>query len=89
VRIFTFGHAADGILHPIVLVEDDARAAAATQDLFALALELGGTLSGEHGIGALKRDWIRAELGPASHDLHHRLKLLLDPAGILNPGKAI
>jgi glycolate oxidase len=89
VRIFVFGHAADGNLHPIIQVADPRAADAAARDIFALALELGGTLTGEHGIGALKRDWIRDELGAASHDLHHRLKSLLDPAGILNPGKAI
>jgi len=89
VRIFVFGHAADGNLHPIILVTDAAAAARAAADIFALALELGGTLTGEHGIGVLKRDWIRTELGAASHDLQRRLKALLDPAGILNPGKAI
>jgi glycolate oxidase len=90
VRIFVFGHAADGNLHPIVLVGDDRAAAdAAAGEIFALALELGGSLSAEHGIGALKRDWIRAELGEQSHDLQRRLKALLDPAGILNPGKAL
>jgi glycolate oxidase len=90
VRIFVFGHAADGNLHPIVLVGDDRDAAnAAAERIFALALELGGSLSAEHGIGALKRGWIRAELGERSHDLQRQLKALLDPAGILNPGKAI
>jgi len=90
VRIFVFGHAADGNLHPVVLVGDDRAAAdAAAGEIFALALELGGSLSAEHGIGALKRDWIRAELGEQSHDLQRRLKALLDPAGILNPGKAL
>jgi glycolate oxidase len=89
VPIFVFGHAADGNLHPIIRADDERVAAAAAGDIFALALELGGTLTGEHGIGALKRDWIRTELGAASHDLQRSIKLLLDPAGILNPGKAI
>jgi glycolate oxidase len=89
VRIFVFGHAADGNLHPIILVEDEAATARAAADLFALALELGGTLTGEHGIGALKRDWLLQEIGPASHALQQEIKKLLDPAGILNPGKAI
>jgi glycolate oxidase len=89
VEIFVFGHAADGNLHPIIRVDDESLAAAAAGAIFALALELGGTLTGEHGIGALKRDWIREELGAASHDLQRSIKLLLDPAGILNPGKAI
>ncbi len=90
VRIFVFGHAADGNLHPIILVgERRAAADAAAEDIFALALELGGSLSAEHGIGALKRGWVRAELGERSHDLQRQLKALLDPTGILNPGKAI
>jgi glycolate oxidase len=89
VRIFVFGHAADGNLHPIIQVENPAAAQRAAADIFALALELGGTLTGEHGIGVLKLDWIRRELGVTSHDLQHRLKSLFDPSGILNPGKAI
>jgi glycolate oxidase len=90
VRIFVFGHAADGNLHPIILRGNDETAAnAAAGDIFALALALGGTLTAEHGIGALKREWIRTELGAASHDLQGELKRLLDPRGILNPGKAI
>jgi glycolate oxidase len=89
VRIFVFGHAADGNLHPIIQIVDEQAATDAANDLFALALELGGTLTGEHGIGVLKRNWIRTELGAKSHDLQQSIKLLLDPAGILNPGKAI
>jgi glycolate oxidase len=89
VPIFVFGHAADGNLHPIIVVNDEKDAAIAAGDIFALALELGGTLTGEHGIGALKRDWIRREVGGVSHDLQLSIKTLLDPAGILNPGKAI
>ncbi|HWH98111.1 MAG TPA: FAD-linked oxidase C-terminal domain-containing protein [Pseudolysinimonas sp.] len=91
-RIFVFAHAGDGNLHPIILLEDgtiDDTATAAAGDIFALALELGGTLTGEHGIGVLKRAWIRDELGETSHDLHLAIKSLLDPHNILNPGKAI
>lgn len=92
VRIFVFGHAADGNLHPILLLDgdtvSDAEQAAAEQ-IFALALALGGTLTGEHGIGVLKRPWLRDELGDVSHDLQLRIKDLLDPRGILNPGKAV
>jgi len=90
VRIFTFAHAGDGNLHPIVLVEDDGPPVGEAVDaLFALALELGGTLTGEHGVGLLKRDWLAAELGDVSLDLQRRIKSVFDPAGVLNPGKAI
>lgn len=91
-QIFVFAHAGDGNLHPIVLLAGDEiteAERAAVGEIFALALELGGTLTGEHGIGSLKRAWIRDELGATSHDLHLSIKSLLDPHGILNPGKAI
>ncbi|MET1071076.1 MAG: FAD-linked oxidase C-terminal domain-containing protein [Umezawaea sp.] len=90
VRIFTFAHAGDGNLHPIVLVEDGGPPVGGAVDaLFALALDLGGTLTGEHGVGVLKRDWLAAELGGTSLDLQQRIKAVFDPAGVLNPGKAI
>jgi glycolate oxidase len=90
VRIFTFAHAGDGNLHPIVLVEEDGPPVGDAVDaLFALALELGGTLTGEHGVGLLKRDWLAAELGETGLDLQRRIKAVFDPAGVLNPGKAI
>jgi len=90
VRIFTFAHAGDGNLHPIVLVEEDGPPVGDAVDaLFALALDLGGTLTGEHGVGLLKRDWLAAELGGTGLDLQRRIKAVFDPAGVLNPGKAI
>ncbi|MCU1514060.1 MAG: linked oxidase domain protein [Microbacteriaceae bacterium] len=96
VPIFVFAHAGDGNVHPIILLEGveagepiPANARAAADAIFAAALELGGTLTGEHGIGALKRDWIGRELGEKVHDLQKGIKLLLDPHGILNPGKAL
>ncbi|HEY0532186.1 MAG TPA: FAD-linked oxidase C-terminal domain-containing protein [Actinoplanes sp.] len=49
----------------------------------------GGTVTGEHGVGVLKRAWLERELGPAGHDLQKRIKELFDPYGILNPGKAL
>lgn len=92
VQIFSFAHAGDGNLHPIISY--DARLAAppedvkrAGDDIFALALELGGTVTGEHGIGVLKRDWLAREVGPDVLDVHRSLKTALDPRGILNPGK--
>ncbi|MER7393964.1 FAD-linked oxidase C-terminal domain-containing protein [Streptomyces sp. NPDC000151] len=94
VRIFTFAHAADGNLHPILVVDPDlpeipAPAWRAAGDIFTTALRLGGTLTGEHGVGTLKRQWLGAELGPAQHALQRRLKAAFDPHDTLNPGKAL
>jgi glycolate oxidase len=92
VEIFVFGHAADGNLHPIILLDGELISDAvwtAAGEIFALALRLGGTLTGEHGVGVLKRAWLLDELGPVSLELHHALKAVLDPSGTLNPGKAI
>jgi len=60
----------------------------AADDVFRATLDLGGTLTGEHGVGALKRRWIGLELGDDGLDVHRAIKHALDPAGILNPGKA-
>jgi glycolate oxidase len=94
VPICTLAHAGDGNLHPIVVVDPaaagiPAAAQQAADDIFALALELGGTITGEHGVGTLKRAWLGRELGSTSHDLQRQLKAVFDPKGILNPGKAI
>ncbi|MER5523323.1 FAD-linked oxidase C-terminal domain-containing protein [Streptomyces sp. NPDC002677] len=94
VPVFTIAHAADGNLHPIIVVDpalDRLPDAAweAAGEIFALALRLGGTLTGEHGVGVLKRQWVADELGPAAHALQRRLKQAFDPHGILNPGKAL
>ncbi|WP_327731200.1 FAD-binding protein [Streptomyces sp. NBC_00487] len=94
VPVFTIAHAADGNLHPIVVVDPalpelpDA-AWEAAGEIFALALRLGGTLTGEHGVGVLKRQWVAEELGPAAHGLQRRIKEVFDPHGILNPGKGL
>jgi glycolate oxidase len=94
VPVFTVAHAADGNLHPIIVVDraldrlPDA-AWAAAGEIFALALRLGGTLTGEHGVGVLKRQWVAEELGSAAHALQRRIKEVFDPRGILNPGKAL
>ncbi|MER7184199.1 FAD-linked oxidase C-terminal domain-containing protein [Streptomyces hyaluromycini] len=92
--VFTIAHAADGNLHPIIVVDPalDRLPDAAWEtagEIFALALRLGGTLTGEHGVGVLKRQWVADELGPAAHALQRRLKQAFDPHGILNPGKAL
>jgi glycolate oxidase len=93
VLIGTFGHAGDGNMHPTVVydsrdAESAARAQRAFRAILELAIELGGTITGEHGVGVLKRDMLAAQLG-AAHRLSHVVKAALDPAGILNPGKAI
>lgn len=94
VRICTFGHAGDGNLHPtLVTPRGDAAAAAralvAFREIMNVALALGGTITGEHGVGSLKRDALTRELDPAAATLHERIKSAWDPAGILNPGKAL
>jgi glycolate oxidase len=94
VRIFTIAHAADGNLHPIIVVEPgesitEGPAKVALGEMFHLAKRLGGTLTGEHGVGLLKRDWLEEELGGLSLELQQSIRRVFDPAGILNPGKAI
>ncbi|UTM46411.1 FAD-binding oxidoreductase [Glutamicibacter mysorens] len=94
VSIFTIAHAADGNLHPIIVVPEgqsitSGAPKAALGDMFHLAQLLGGTLTGEHGIGLLKQDWLAEELGETSLALQRRLRAVFDPQGILNPGKAI
>ncbi|GAB3273316.1 FAD-linked oxidase C-terminal domain-containing protein [Sinomonas notoginsengisoli] len=93
-RIFSVAHAADGNLHPMIVVDPDESitagpAKAALADMFHLAQRLGGTLTGEHGVGILKREWVGEELGETSVSLQHAIKATLDPSAILNPGKAI
>ncbi|MBG6216908.1 glycolate oxidase [Arthrobacter sp. CAN_A6] len=94
VKIFTVAHASDGNLHPMIVLDEadsvtEGPAKVALGEMFHLAKSLGGTLTGEHGVGLLKRDWLLPELGEVSMDVHRILKDALDPAGILNPGKAI
>ncbi|TCB96720.1 FAD-binding protein [Micromonospora zingiberis] len=94
VAIHTFAHAADGNLHPIIVLTADRQPSdpivqEAADRIFRTALELGGTISGEHGVGVLKRRWMRAELGADVEALQRDLKALFDPTGILNPGKAL
>lgn len=92
VVISTSGHAGDGNMHPNVFFDigdsgSVARAQVVFDDIMAAGLQLGGTITGEHGVGFLKRDWLARELDPVSRDLHIRIKQALDPNGILNPGK--
>ncbi len=88
----SFGHAGDGNIHSTFLFspdepDEERRADAACHELFELALKLGGTVSGEHGIGWLKRGQLEHQLGPQAYDLHLRLKQAFDPKNLLNPGK--
>ncbi|SDG33506.1 FAD-binding oxidoreductase [Klenkia brasiliensis] len=92
VLIANIAHAGDGNLHPLLSTPagDDAardRALAAFHEIIAAALEMGGTVTGEHGVGLLKRDGLAAEVSPAVLDIHRAVKAALDPHGILNPGK--
>ncbi|MFJ9456501.1 FAD-binding oxidoreductase [Kitasatospora sp. NPDC101447] len=87
-------HAGDGNTHPIVIFdasdeEQAARAQRSFDEIMALGLELGGTITGEHGVGLLKRDWLARELGPVALDLQRQLKAVFDPLGLLNPGKMV
>jgi glycolate oxidase len=87
-----FGHAGDGNFHPGVIFDaDDPKQRTAAQQVFAdimrLGLELGGTITGEHGVGVLKRDLLAEEVGELSLRIHRDIKRALDPHGILNPGK--
>jgi len=90
VLIPTVAHAADGNLHPNFIVEADVvpdHIWDAADELFRRAIALGGTLTGEHGVGLLKRRWLVDELGGDQWQLQRDIKSLFDPLGILNPGK--
>ena len=92
--IGVIGHAGDGNMHPTVIFDRDdpaavVRAQAAFDAVMGLGLELGGTITGEHGVGVLKREWLARELGPVSMQVHAGIKAALDPQGILNPGKVL
>ncbi|HEU4424374.1 MAG TPA: FAD-linked oxidase C-terminal domain-containing protein [Pilimelia sp.] len=86
------GHAGDGNMHPNIVVDradpaSVARGHAVFDEIMELGLALGGTCTGEHGVGLLKRDWLAREIGPVGVRVHRAIKAALDPAGILNPGK--
>jgi glycolate oxidase len=89
VEIVILGHAGDGNLHPTVIFKEDQRhlVGPIAAHIFRDAIELGGSVSAEHGLGALKRDYAEAEHGPLAMGLMRDLKKLLDPDGILNPHK--
>ncbi|MGY1622540.1 FAD-binding oxidoreductase [Geodermatophilus sp. SYSU D00965] len=88
------GHAGDGNMHPTICFDPaDAdqrdRAFTAFDDILELGLSLGGTITGEHGVGSLKVDWLEREIGPVSLAVHRSIKDALDPAGLLNPGTVL
>lgn len=92
--IGVFGHAGDGNFHPTVIfdAQEEASVAAARRafDLITeAALRLGGTITGEHGVGQLKRDWLAREVGEANLSVQQAIKAALDPAGVLNPGTVL
>jgi glycolate oxidase len=93
-RIPVFSHAGDGNLHPSILYDAAAgdqaeRAHAAEREILRAALDLGGTISAEHGIGLLKLPFVREDLDPVTLDQMRAIKRALDPHGILNPGKLL
>jgi len=91
-RIGTFGHAGDGNIHPTILTdlrdaEEEKKVEGAIEDIFRAAVEMGGTLSGEHGIGISKAKYLRMEISRESYEIMKRVKQAFDPDNILNPGK--
>ena len=90
ITIPTVAHAGDGNLHPNFIFQGDdvpEEIWSAADEMFLTALRLGGTLTGEHGVGILKRRWLRDELGDDQYQLQRSIKQVFDPLGILNPGK--
>jgi glycolate oxidase len=81
-------------MHPTVVFdatdpEQARRAQVAFDRIMEIGLELGGTITGEHGVGVLKRDWLVQEIGPVAVSVHRAIKAALDPENILNPGKVV
>jgi glycolate oxidase len=94
ITIGVLGHAGDGNMHPTVVFDqtDPAqaeRAQVAFDRVMEIGLELGGTITGEHGVGLLKRTWLAEEIGPVALDVHRAIKNALDPKNLLNPGKIV
>ncbi len=94
IRIGTVAHAGDGNLHPTIVFDasDSSahdRAYAAAEDICRVALQLGGTITGEHGIGVLKRDLLAHQFDPATMSVQRAIKNAIDPMNILNPGKVL
>ncbi|MFJ9902756.1 FAD-binding oxidoreductase [Streptomyces sp. NPDC101152] len=85
-------HAGDGNTHPTVCFDaadpdESRRARESFDEIMALGLQLGGTITGEHGVGVLKKEWLAREIGPVGLEMQRQIKQVFDPLGILNPGK--
>jgi len=94
VQLPTIGHAGDGNMHPLLVfdgndLDEVARVKTAFAEIVTLALSLDGTIAGEHGVGTLKKSFIEQELDETQLKFQRSMRTLLDPAGRLNPGKAI
>ncbi|MFG1815158.1 FAD-binding oxidoreductase [Kribbella sp. NPDC049174] len=94
ITVGVLGHAGDGNMHPTVVFDASdpgqaERAQQAFDRIMEIGLELGGTITGEHGVGVLKRAWLAEEIGPVAIDVHRAIKAALDPGNILNPGKVV
>jgi FAD/FMN-containing dehydrogenase len=94
VPVVNFGHLGDGNLHATFLIDprrpgDRARGDAAAGELFERVLDMGGALTGEHGVGSSKLPYVERQLGPGTLDLMRRIKASLDPRGLLNPGTKV
>ena len=90
-RVAVVGHAGDGNMHPTIVYQPDSpeefeRARQAFDEILAIGLELGGTVTGEHGVGKIKREWLAKEIGPVGMRVHREIKQALDPTGVFNPG---
>ncbi|MEV0287705.1 MULTISPECIES: FAD-linked oxidase C-terminal domain-containing protein [unclassified Kribbella] len=94
ITVGVLGHAGDGNMHPTVVFDPTdpgqaERAQQAFDRIMEIGLALGGTITGEHGVGVLKRTWLAEEIGPVALDVHRAIKAALDPKNILNPGKVV
>jgi glycolate oxidase subunit GlcD len=90
-RIAVVGHAGDGNMHPTIVYAPDspdefARAQQAFDQILEIGLSLGGTVTGEHGVGKIKREWLAREIGPVGLRVHRQIKTALDPENLFNPG---
>ncbi|WP_116046131.1 FAD-binding oxidoreductase [Amycolatopsis palatopharyngis] len=90
-RIAVVGHAGDGNMHPTIVydptsADEFARAQRAFDDILEVGMALGGTVTGEHGVGKIKREWLEREIGPVGLRVHQQIKAALDPENLFNPG---
>jgi glycolate oxidase len=90
-RIAVVGHAGDGNMHPTIVYDptseaEFAAARKAFDDILEVGMSLGGTITGEHGVGKIKREWLAREIGPVGMRVHRSIKAALDPGNLFNPG---